>query len=221
MPMKPLFKIAVTLFIASITFFMTNSAQANSRVVHIVIQTEMGDIEADLYPEKAPITVANFLANMARGTYKGGQFYRSVDSRHTPSQPGRIFSVIQGGKAESIDDTPPFAHEPTTKSGLLNDVGTLSMARLDPGTASSEFFINLEHNKVLDSSETDNKPGYAVFGQITKGLGIVKQIQASPTGNRVLTPKEQEMIKKTPEVAKWLIPQLMDKSVLIKNIVVR
>lgn len=195
---------------------------ANSRTIHISIQTELGNIELELYPEKAPVTVANFLANIARGTYTAGQFYRSVDmTRHKPSKAGRTFNVIQGGKAEWQDDKPAIIHEPTTDTGLLNTTGTISMARFAPGTASSEFFINLSDNPVLDTNSEKDTPGYTAFGVITEGLHVAKAIQAQPTGNRNLTPKEKALLEKEPDVIKWYVPQLLDNSVRIIDIYVK
>ena len=206
----------IVLLLSSLLF--ATAVQANSRTIQITIQTEQGDIEAVLFPEKAPVTVANFLANIARGIYVGGQFYRASDERHASDRP---LHIIQGGKAESKPDTPPFAHEPTSQTGLLNEVGTLSMARLDPGTAQTEFFINVKANAILDTNEEKKQPGYAVFGKVTKGLEVVQAIQAKPTGNRKLSAKEKETLKKIPDFADAFVAQLMDKSVIIKNIITR
>lgn len=213
-------KAAVALL--AILFFWSNSLWATNNTVAVTIQTELGNIELELYPEKAPVTVANFLANIARGTYTGGQFYRSVDmARHKPSKAERTFNVIQGGKAEWQDDKPMIIHETTIDTGLLNTNGTISMARFDPGTASSEFFINLSDNPILDSGTESGTPGYTAFGVITKGLEVAKAIHAQPTGNRNLTPKEKALLEKEPDVVKWYVPQLLDNSVRIIDIYVQ
>ena len=136
----------------------------------VIITTNLGEMTIELYPEQAPITVENFLAYVDDGFYDGTLFHRIV--------PG---FVIQGGgrTLTGMKQTrDPITNE--ADNGLLNERGTLSMARRsDPNSATSQFFINLEHNEILDHGVRDF--GYAVFGKITEGMDVVDRIAALPT----------------------------------------
>ena len=121
--------------------------------INIVIKTDLGDIGAELYPQKAPVTVANFLANIAVGLYEGGHFFRAASSDQTINdEKGEQVSidVIEAGKAEWKQDRAPIIHEDNRYSGLLNSSGILSMSMIEPGTATSGFFINVSDNEALD-----------------------------------------------------------------------
>ena len=136
------------------------------------MQTSMGKLVITLLPEKAPLSVANFLAYVDEGFYDNTLFHRVI--------PG---FVIQGGGFDaSMRKKPtkaPIVNE--SDNGLANRRGTLSMARLpDPDSATTQFFINLENNTSLNASF--NKPGYAVFAEITDGLPIIDMISRVRTG---------------------------------------
>lgn len=150
------------------------------------METSAGTIELEVYPEQAPVTVANFLAHVDGGHYDGGAFYRSVrpDNDNNPL----TIRVIQGGVqiigAEATNPDPPFppiAHESTQVTGLSHRDGALSMARFAPGTAQSEFFISIGDNTVLDhgGQRFEDGLGFAVFGQVTAGMDVVTRINAS------------------------------------------
>lgn len=136
----------------------------------VILTTNLGEITIELYPEQAPITVENFVTYVDAAFYDGTLFHRIV--------PG---FVIQGGghTLAGVKETrPPIMNE--ADNGLLNERGTLSMARRpDPNSATSQFFINLDHNEILDHGVRDF--GYAVFGRVIEGMDVVDSIAALPT----------------------------------------
>jgi len=138
----------------------------------VEMRTTMGTLVITLLPEKAPKTVANFLEYVDAGFYDNTVFHRVI--------PG---FVIQGGgfmaHMRPKKTNAPIINE--SNNGLANRRGTLSMARLpDPNSATSQFFINLESNASLNASF--NKPGYAVFAEISEGLPIIDMISRVRTG---------------------------------------
>jgi peptidyl-prolyl cis-trans isomerase A (cyclophilin A) len=161
----------------------------DDQTVQVMLETSAGEIEVALYPKRAPISVANFLTHVDGGHYDGASFYRV-----TRLASGTTIGVVQGGLAESrgmglnlknvaSSDSaiPPIAHETTDRTGITNETGTLAMARLAPGTASSEFFFNVEDNPALDFGNTSRNPdgqGYATFGRVLRGLPVLWNIQA-------------------------------------------
>jgi peptidyl-prolyl cis-trans isomerase A (cyclophilin A) len=158
--------------------------------VYVVLATSKGDIALELYPDKAPVTVQNFLQYVDSGFYNGTQFHRIV--------PG---FVIQGGgfDAALVQKAPrdPIVNE--SKNGLKNTRGSISMARtMDPNSATSQFFLNLKDNPPLDQGA-----GYAVFGQIVRGQEVMDTIAAIPTERkpaRVLLPGGSSTEHLMPEV---------------------
>lgn len=138
----------------------------------VVIETSMGTIEVELYPEKAPKTVANFLAYADDGFYDGLTFHRVIPK----------FMIQGGGYDKEMGlkkPRPPIANEST--NGLANARGTISMARTAAAdSATSQFFFNMVDNKFLDFS--DPNPGYCVFGKVVKGMDVVDKIAAVTTG---------------------------------------
>ena len=156
--------------------------------VFVSMETSMGAVTFELYPEKAPITTANFLRYVDEGLYDGATFYRATRANNDP-----MITVIQGGlwqpwrdgddDYEFGDRLPPIAHETTEVSGLTHRDGVISMARVEPGTASSEFFVSIGDNKSLDFGGERNPDGqgFAAFGQIVDGLDVVHAINAVAT----------------------------------------
>lgn len=134
----------------------------------------MGDIKVELYADRAPITVSNFLSYMRDGFYNGTIFHRVI--------PG---FVIQGG-GFTADMKPKPVRAPIkneASNGLKNEVGTLSMARTsDIDSATSQFFINLNDNTFLDHGVRDY--GYAVFGRVIEGMDVVHRIAGVKTTTR-------------------------------------
>ena len=137
----------------------------------MVFETTMGSFTLKLYPEKAPKTVANFLTYVDQGFYNDTLFHRTM-SRF----------VVQGGgfeKGMKLKQTlAPVENE--SNNGLKNTPGSISMARKrDPDSATSQFFINLRHNVSLDA--VADQPGYTVFGKVTQGFGVIREMSKVPT----------------------------------------
>ena len=161
--------IALLLLVAVV--FSAN-AQENPRVV---FETNMGDIELELYPKKAPVSVANFLDYVNSGFYTNTIFHRVIAG-----------FMIQGGgfdtdlNRQSTND--PIVNEAT--NGLRNDRGTLAYARTNViNSATSQFFINLVDNDYLNyKNDTPQGYGYAVFGKVIKGMNVVDKIARVKTG---------------------------------------
>jgi len=188
------------------------------KTIKICIQTELGTIEAVLYSERAPITVANFVKNIESGLYHGGHFYRAARNENYVRPNNDKISVIQGGKSEEKRPPSPIAHESTRISALSHTDGILSMARNDHGTADTEFFICIGDNFLLDHLDSDNDsevlPGYAAFGSITKGMDTVREIHSMETGSRRIGAWEKGW------APNWILPQLLNESVKISGVVV-
>jgi peptidyl-prolyl cis-trans isomerase B (cyclophilin B) len=143
----------------------------------INIKTSKGDIKVELYADKAPLTVDNFLRYAKEGFYDGTLFHRVIDG-----------FMIQGGGME------PGMREKTTHdpikneadNGLKNERGTLAMARTpDPDSATSQFFINVSDNDFLNfRAPTMDGWGYCVFGRVVEGMDVVDAIKDTPTTTR-------------------------------------
>ena len=145
-------------------------------VVHIAIKTVKGVITAELYATKAPLTVKNFLRYVDMKLLDGATFYRVS---HAPNAPDK--GLIEGGlRGRKV--LRPVAHESTAKTGLTHKDGTLSMARLAPGTATSEFFIVVGDQPGFDAdpAEGGDPAGFAAFGQVTGGMDVIKTIFEQP-----------------------------------------
>ena len=149
---------------------------------HVVIETQLGDIELELYPAKAPRTVAAFLSLVKAGIYDNSSFYRVIKADEMPSDFNT--GLIQGGiwktAAQKSNNIPGIVHESTKQTGLSHIDGIISMARSDTGTAKSEFFICIGDQSPLDFGKngTPDGQGYAAFGKVFSGMDIVKKIQA-------------------------------------------
>jgi peptidyl-prolyl cis-trans isomerase A (cyclophilin A) len=143
-----------------------------------IITTELGDITVDLYPKKAPVTVANFLKYVDAGLYNGSTFFRSVTMNNQPNDSVKI-EVIQGGNVDSLKQFPPIPLETTAQTKLRHKNGTISMARSTPNSATCSFFICINDQPSLDFGGKRNKDGqgFAAFGKVTRGMDVVKKIQ--------------------------------------------
>ncbi len=159
-----------------------NSPMNNPKVS---IQTELGEIVLELFPAQAPITVANFLRYVDENRYQGATFYRTVRPDNQGQSPVKI-EVIQGGLGMDPHPAklPSILLETTAKTGLRHQDGTLSMARLEPDSAHSEFFICIGNQPELDFGGKRNPDGqgFAAFGQVVQGMEVVRQIQQQPSG---------------------------------------
>ena len=160
---------------------------------HIVIETAAGDIEIELYPDKAPQTVAAFLSYVDAGYYKNCSFYRVLTDDNQPSNAPKA-NLIQAGiwktnykKASSL---PGISHEPTSKTGILHQDGTISLARQAPGTATTEFFICIGNQPGFDYGGENNPDGqgYAAFGKCVKGMDIINRIYNRPSYEQSFDP---------------------------------
>ena len=148
---------------------------------HIIIESEAGDIEIELYIDKAPKTAAAFLSYIDADYYKHSSFYRVLTDDNQPSNAPKA-NLIQGGiwktNYKIASSRPGIPHEATNKTGILHKDGVLSLGRLAPGTATTEFFICVGDQPGFDYGGDNNpdKQGYAAFGKCVKGLEIIHRI---------------------------------------------
>jgi peptidyl-prolyl cis-trans isomerase A (cyclophilin A) len=145
---------------------------------NVRLETAAGPILIALEVERAPITSANFLKYVDQKKFDGATFYRALTFAGRPD-----LGLVQGGaKSDPKRLLPPIAHEPTTKTGLSHTEGAVSMARGAVGSAQGDFFIILGNLNSLDANpaaQGDNQ-GFAVFGRVVEGMGVVKTILAAP-----------------------------------------
>jgi len=158
----------------------------------ISIKTGIGDIVLELYADKAPTSVTNFLLYIDEKRFADARFYRVVRTDNQPNNEIKI-EVIQGGlQAEDHPKTlQAIRHESTIETGILHKNGTISMARNEPGTASSEFFICIGDQPELNFGGRRNADGqgFAAFGKVTKGMDTVRNIQNQPSNEQTLNPE--------------------------------
>jgi peptidyl-prolyl cis-trans isomerase B (cyclophilin B) len=145
--------------------------------MNVKLDTTMGEIELELFDDKAPKTAANFIGYVKSGHYDGTIFHRVIDG-----------FMIQGGgmTAEMKEKSTGAPVENEADNGLNNDAYTVAMARTsDPHSATAQFFINVKKNDFLNyKSKTPQGWGYAVFGKVVKGQGVVNKIKGVATGRK-------------------------------------
>jgi peptidyl-prolyl cis-trans isomerase A (cyclophilin A) len=136
----------------------------------------MGDIVVQLDREKAPKTVDNFLQYVKAGHYDGTIFHRVIPT----------FMIQGGGMTPDMKEKATRPAIPLeSRSGLLNERGTMAMARtMDPNSATSQFFINVKDNEFLNADKARDGNGYAVFGKVISGMDVVDKIRVVPTGSK-------------------------------------
>ena len=164
----------------------------------VLLETSMGNIKVELYPDKAPISVKNFLAYVNEGHYDGLIFHRVIKG----------FMIQGGGFTPDLKEKNP-GHPPIRNeagNGLKNERGTVAMARTGVvDSARAQFFINVVNNDFLNHrNETPQGFGYAVFGKVIEGMDVVDKIRNVPTGNVRMysdVPKEPVTIRKASAVA--------------------
>ena len=170
-----------------LTFLMVSYARET--IIPISMETELGPIQLELYPDRAPITVSNFLRYVDENRYEDFHFYRVVHMENQPDNDVKI-EVIQGGLGfdKHPMELPTIVHETTDKTGIRHLNGTLSMARLEPGTASSEIFICINDQPELDYSGKRNPDdqGFAAFGKVISGMDVIRKIQLLPETKQML-----------------------------------
>lgn len=173
-------------------FFVTACSKLHSpgsSLPHVKMKTELGDIVLEIDTINAPVTAANFLKYVDAKIFDSAYFYRVVRMDNQPNNDIKI-EVIQGGLKD--DDSPlslpPIKHETTDKTGILHNDGVISMARNEPGTASSEIFICIGDQPELDFGGKRNPDGqgFAAFGKVIKGMDVVKEIQSKPDNEQML-----------------------------------
>jgi peptidyl-prolyl cis-trans isomerase A (cyclophilin A) len=140
------------------------------------LDTSMGEIVIELDAAKAPKSVANFLDYVNAGHYDGTVFHRVIPD----------FMVQGGGMNADLQEKATRAPIPLeSKNGLTNLRGSVAMARTaNPDSATAQFFINVKDNAFLDSGNTRDGTGYAVFGKVVSGMDVVDRIRAVPTGSK-------------------------------------
>jgi len=166
---------------------------ASEGITRVLIKTALGDIKAELYEKRAPITVANFLRYVDEGLFDGTTFFRVVTMENQPNSPVKI-EVVQGGtmfKNRAYPSKyPPIEPETTEMTGIKHLDGVLSMARMKPGTATSSFSICIGDQPELDYGGQRNRDGegFAAFGMVTEGMDVVREIHRQPYEEQRLTP---------------------------------
>lgn len=152
---------------------------ANPRVK---VETSAGAFVVELYRDKAPITVANYLKYVDRGLFSGAACYRASKPK---DYKGDDYGLVQCGLQNDPKKVlPPIAHEPTTRTGLTHGKdGVISMGRHAPGTAQADWSIMLGDMSYLDADPKNPKanPGFAAFGQVVEGLEVIRKIIVMPT----------------------------------------
>ncbi|KAA0252683.1 peptidyl-prolyl cis-trans isomerase [Acidobacteria bacterium ACD] len=141
----------------------------------VVMKTSMGTVKIELYPDKAPATVKNFLQYVDDKFYAGTIFHRVIDG----------FMIQGGGFDKEMSKKATRAPIPNeAKTGVRNATGTIAMARTsDPNSATAQFFINVRDNAALDyRGDAANEIGYCAFGKVVEGMDVVDKIKAVPTG---------------------------------------
>ena len=155
----------------------------------VLIRTSLGDIEVEVYSGLAPVTASNFLSQVDAGTYTNSVFYRVVRMDNQAQNKVKI-EVIQGGlfEDELINKYTPIVHETTDLTGIKHTDGVISMARMEPGTASTEIFICIGVQPSLDAGGDRNPDGagFAAFGKVVSGMDVVRAIQALPDEGQYL-----------------------------------
>ncbi|WP_321307399.1 peptidylprolyl isomerase [Marinifilum fragile] len=171
-----------------IAFVLTIFA-CNSKNPIVTISTELGEIELEIFENNAPISAKHFMQNVDKNVFNDACFYRVVRLDNQPNNDIKI-EVIQGGLFHDsiVDKLPTIKHETTKETGILHTDGVISMARLEPGSASTEFFICIGNQPELDFGGMRNPDGqgFAAFGKVTKGMDVVKKIQTQKDQGQML-----------------------------------
>jgi peptidyl-prolyl cis-trans isomerase A (cyclophilin A) len=162
----------------------TALVSTQSKVVRVLVQTELGDIVVEVDQARAPATAANFLRYVDAGHYNGGNWHRTVKLDNQPESPVKI-EVIQAAvsPARAKEGFPAIAIERTNVTGLLHKDGAISMARGAPDSATSGWFICINDQPSLDFGGARNPDGqgFAAFGRVVSGMDVVRKIQGAPS----------------------------------------
>ncbi len=173
---------SIVIVVICLSFFSCSHHYDNP---HVRIETSRGDIEVELFPKQAPLSVAAFLKNVDSGYYKNTSFYRILSDDNQPSDSYKA-RLVQGGlwksKYKLSASLPGIPHETTQQTKLTHTDGTVSLARLKPGTANTEFFICVGDQHGFDYGGTNNPDGqgYAAFGRVVNnGMKVVLDIYSA------------------------------------------
>lgn len=173
--------------------FIAACKGAENKNPHVAISTKFGNIEVELYPEQAPETVKAFLRYVDSGYYTNSAFYRVLRDDEQPSNAPKS-ELIQGGLWKTnyklSAGLPGIKHETTAQTKILHKNGVISMARLEPGTANTEFFICVGDQPGFDYGGANNADGqgYAAFGKVVKGMNVVHSIYDAPESDGEFDP---------------------------------
>lgn len=175
-------------------FYFSCNSKKNYTGPAVKIETNYGDIIVELYPKKAPKTVAAFLSYVDSGYYKKASFYRVLKAEDQPSNAFKS-NLIQGGiwqtKNKFQMNLPCIPLETTKETNVHHADGTISLARSTPNSGNSEFFILIgDEGKSYDYGGDANSDGqgFAAFGKVVEGMSIVKQIHAQPDNETIFRP---------------------------------
>jgi peptidyl-prolyl cis-trans isomerase A (cyclophilin A) len=166
------------------------AAAADSGMIRVAIETELGNIEVDVDAVHAPVTAANFLRYVDAGLYNGGQFHRTVRPDNQPQNQVKI-EVIQASRATGTKGFAAIPLERTSVTRLSHRDGAISMARDGPDTAVSDFFICIgdQHSLDFGGKRNPDGQGFAAFGRVVRGMDVVRRIQSAPSDSKQrLTP---------------------------------
>ncbi|WP_018613553.1 peptidylprolyl isomerase [Segetibacter koreensis] len=183
----------ITYFIIAVCTVLTACEGKKYKNPHIAIETKIGNIEVELYTDKAPKSTAAFLSYIDSGFYKNAAFYRVLNQDNQPMDAFKA-ALIQGGiwrtNHKLFTSLKGIEHETTKQTGILHKDGTISLARQEPGTATTEFFICLGDQPGFDYGGENNpdNQGYAAFGKVVKGMDIVRTIYDRPEDDQAFTP---------------------------------
>ncbi len=182
--MKKIIFVFILLLLAGVTACKGESGKSEVKMddlagtgIVVVMKTSMGEVEMELYRDKAPDTVDNFLKYVDDGFYDGTIFHRVISN----------FMIQGGGFTSDMDQkktNPPVKNE--ANNGLSNRIGSIAMARTaDVHSATAQFFINVKDNDFLNYKSSDSQGfGYCVFGQVVSGMDVVNAIKDVQTGNK-------------------------------------
>ena len=172
---------------------LSSCSNLKSKYPVVEIKTKFGNVYIEIYNDKAPKTAAAFLKNVEAGHYENSYFYRVLSQDNQSSDAIKNF-LIQGGlwrNAGKLSETlPRITHETTRQSGILHTDGVISMARLQTGSASAEFFICIGDQPGLNYGGKNNPDGqgYAAFGKVIEGMDIVQKIYSQPEDDQYFDP---------------------------------
>ncbi len=172
-------------FLAFLIIISFSSFSQNT--INCEIKTTLGNIFIELYPDQAPITVANFMRYVDDDLYQNSRFFRTCTKENEADREIKI-EVIQGGDLPEDIIFDPIVLETTEQTKLTHQDGTISMARAEPNTATTHFFICINDQPELDFGGKRNPDGqgFAAFGKVIKGMEIVRQIQSLENKNQLL-----------------------------------